>query len=104
MHTAGSEDAFSITPGDVMAAREALNQVCNAIQDALDKIEAENRILLAGWEGDAQAEFLRRQAKWNSDATELKDRLRQLVTGIEHAVNSYVVADRQGANMMTRRA
>jgi WXG100 family type VII secretion target len=104
MHLSGSDEAFSITPADVLSAKEALRQVVGSIEDALDKIESENRILLGGWDGDAQQEFLRRQAKWNSDAIEIKERLRQLVAGIESAVNSYVGADRQGASIIARRA
>ena len=52
MHLSGSDEAFSITPADVLSAKEALRQVVGSIEDALDKIESENRILLGGWEGD----------------------------------------------------
>lgn len=104
MQLSGSEDAFSIAPGEVLAAKEALRQVVGAIEDAIERIEAENRILLSGWDGDAQQEFLRRQAKWNRDAIEIKERLRQLVAGIEHAVHSYVAADRHGAQIIAGRA
>ena len=95
-----SEDGFQITPADVLAANRALGKVCDRIQEALDSIGAANSKLLAGWEGEAQQEFLARQARWNSDAEEIKNRLRHLVGQIERVVHGYVEADRAGANVI----
>ena len=95
-----SEDGFSITPSDVLAANQALSKVCDRIQEALETIGAENAKLLAGWEGDAQQEFLARQSRWNNDAEEIKNRLRQLVGQIERSVYGYLEADRAGANVI----
>jgi WXG100 family type VII secretion target len=103
MTTPTSEDAFSITPHDVLVCKDALDRVCTAIRTSLDEIGAENNKLLAGWEGEAREEFMARQAKWTSDADALQARLKQLVAGIENAVYSYVGADQYGADLIARR-
>ena len=92
--------AFSINKVVCLQAHEEINRAAKGIMDALERIDADGKILLASWDGEAREAFLARQSKWQQDADTIQQKLQQINTGLAQAVAIYDRADKEGARLI----
>lgn len=94
------DSSFSIDQTRCLQAHETIASAARVMEDALACIEAEGKILLSSWEGEAREAFLTRQTKWNADATSILQKLQQINAALKEAVFIYANADRRGRDMI----
>jgi WXG100 family type VII secretion target len=95
-----SDSAFSIDTAMCLQAHEEIAKSAKAMEEALQRIDAEGKKLLSSWEGAAREAFLTRQTKWNADAEHILQKLRQINAGLKEAVFIYKGTDERGADMI----
>jgi early secretory antigenic target protein ESAT-6 len=96
-----SDLSFHIDPALCMQAHGEIEAAAKRMRSLLDEVEADGKILVAGWEGDARDAYLARQAQWNQDASTILDKLNRINAALERSVQTYVDADRRGVNLIT---
>lgn len=93
-----SEDyAFSINKAVCMQAHDEIGRAAKGILDALQRIDADGKLLLTSWDGEAREAFLVRQRRWHEAADTILQKLRQINSGLAQAVVIYDGADKLGA-------
>jgi WXG100 family type VII secretion target len=90
-------DAFNIDPVRCRSAHDNLIGFANRLRALLAAVDADNSVLIGGWEGDAREAFVNRQKRWHDDAETILAKLDSINAGLDQAVDIYVAADRQGA-------
>jgi WXG100 family type VII secretion target len=90
-------DAFNIDPVRCRTAHDNLVAFARQLRSLLSDVDADNSVLIGGWEGDARESFVNRQTRWHADADAILRKLDQINVGLDQAIDIYVAADRQGA-------
>jgi WXG100 family type VII secretion target len=63
-----SDQSFSIDPVAVMQAHGEIDSAAGKIMGLLTEVEADGKVLLNTWEGDAHQAYVARQHQWHADA------------------------------------
>jgi early secretory antigenic target protein ESAT-6 len=96
-----SDLSFHIDPAACMQAHGEIEAAARRMRSLLDEVEADGRVLLGEWEGDARDAYQARQTQWDRDAATILEKLNRINAALERAVHTYVDADRRGVRLIT---
>ena len=87
---------------DMNQAAQKLSRETGVFSGAVEKTRTAAEKLIAGWEGDAQAAFVREQAEAFSYYTQMAQLVEKHIEKIRSAATSYTDADNRGAQLLRR--
>lgn len=83
--------------GSLEAAAADLSSGVRAIDERLDRLDADLRPLHADWTGEAQQAYAVAQAAWTQAMRDMRSLLAQAAVDVAESNSSYLEADRRGA-------
>lgn len=83
--------------GSLEAAAQDLAAAASAIDDRLQRLQAELAPLRAEWTGEAQVAYLSAQARWDAAMREMRSVLATSAVDVSRANADYRSADLRGA-------
>ncbi len=87
-----------VNHGGLDAASQDLAAGVKAIDDRLNRLEAELEPLRGDWSGQAQQAYTVAKAKWDGAMQDMKSILAQTSANVSQSNSDYLSADRRGAS------
>ncbi len=87
-----------VNHGGLDVASQDLAAAVKAIDDRLNRLEAELEPLRSDWSGEAQQSYLAAKAQWDGAMQEMRAILAQTSANVAQSNHDYLSADRRGAS------
>ena len=88
---------IQVTFAEVANAASQISSAAKSVDQQLDDLRSKVSSTLAGYEGDAAAQYQAAQDKWDKAAADLQAVLAAIGTAVQQAGEAYETSERQNA-------
>lgn len=90
--------SISVRPQQVESLAASIRSNSQQIQQHLDDLDAQVKVLIDQWDGSAREAYYRAQSEWNSKIQEMNQILGQISQATSQIATDYVDSDNRAAS------